>query len=164
MRLSLFAQVDSTHVGILWVGPSWHCLGGSKLALFGWVQVGLVLHLKFCWRRIGLCLFGSFKGEAVGVTYTPHRKQDELKLLALAGVVKTQAKHIADSNDALVDLVAHHRLALPLLTPSVVQTVWEMYQEETGTATFPFSPEMVYEAAASYAMTEETIRCRTSRF
>ena len=51
--------------------PSWHCLGGSKLALFGWVQVGIVLLLKFCWRRIGLCLFGSLKGEAVGVTYTP---------------------------------------------------------------------------------------------
>ncbi len=30
-----------------------------------------------------------------------------------------------------------------------------MYKEETGT--FPFSPEMVYEAAASYVVTEETL-------
>ncbi len=68
---SCFAQVDSAHIGIVWVGQSWHCLGGSKLVLFGWVQVGIVLLLKFCWHRIGLCLFGSLKGEAVGVTYTP---------------------------------------------------------------------------------------------
>ncbi len=63
--------------------------------------------------------------------------------------------HIADFNAALVDLVAHHRQAPPLLTPSVVRTVWEMYQEETGTAVFPFGPEMVYEAAASYVVTAE---------
>ncbi len=57
----------------------------------------------------------------------------------------------------MVDLVAHHRLALPLLTPSVVQRVWEMYQEETGTTAFPFGPEMVYKATASYVETEETL-------
>ncbi len=77
--------------------------------------------------------------------------------MALAGVIKTQARHIADFNAALVDLVAHHRLAPPLLTPSVVQNVWEMYQGETGKAAFPFGPEMVYEAAASYVVTEEAL-------
>ncbi len=65
-------------------------------------------------------------------------EQDELDLLALAGVIKTQARHIADFNAALVTLVAHHRLAPPLLTPSVVQDVWKMYQEETGVTAFPF--------------------------
>ena len=72
-------------------------------------------------------------------------------------MIETQARHIADFNAALVDLVAHHRLAPPLLTPSVVQSVWRMYQEETGVAAFPFGPEMVYEAAASYVVTEETL-------
>ena len=86
-----------------------------------------------------------------------NREQDELDLLALAGVIETQARHIADFTAALVDLVAHHRLAPPLLTPAVVQMVWKMYQEETGAATFPFGPEMVYEAAASYVVTEETL-------
>ncbi len=51
--LALFWWVQ---VGIVWVDPSWHYLGGSKLALFGWVQVGIVLLLKFCWRRVG-CVF-----------------------------------------------------------------------------------------------------------
>ena len=32
-----------------------------------------------------------------------------------------------------------------------------MYKEETGTAAYPFGPEMVYEAAASYVLTEETL-------
>ena len=32
-----------------------------------------------------------------------------------------------------------------------------MYQEETGTAAFSFGPEMVYEAAALYVVTEETL-------
>ncbi len=77
--------------------------------------------------------------------------------MALAGVIKTQARHIADFNAALVELVAHHRLELPLLTLSVVQMVWKMYKEETATASFPFRPEMVYEAAASYMVTEETL-------
>ncbi len=85
-----------------------------------------------------------------------NREQDELNLLALAGVIETQARHIADFNAALVTLEAHHPLAPPLLTPSVVQDVWEMYHEETGTAVFPFSSEMVYEAVASYMSTEET--------
>ncbi len=58
-------------------------------------------------------------------------KQDELDLLALAGVLKTQARHITDFNAALVYLVAHHRLVQPLLAPSVVQKVWEMYQEDS---------------------------------
>ncbi len=69
-----------------------------------------------------------------------NREQDELDLLALAGVIETQARHIADFNAALVDLVAHHRLAPSLLTPLVGQSVWRMYQEETGTAAFPFGP------------------------
>ncbi len=78
-------------------------------------------------------------------------------LLASPGVIETQARHITDFNTALVDLVAHHRLVPPLLTPSVVQDVWEMYQEETGKAAFPFGPEMVNEAAASYVVTEKTL-------
>ncbi len=86
-----------------------------------------------------------------------NREQDELDLLALAGVIETQARHIADFNTELVNLVAHDRLAPPLLTPSVVQDVWEMYQGKTGKAAFPFGPEMVYEAAASYVVTEETL-------
>ena len=72
-------------------------------------------------------------------------------------MIETQAQHIADFNAALVDLVAHHRLAPPLLTLSVVQMVWEIYEEETGTASFLFGPEMVYEAAGSYMLTEETL-------
>ncbi len=60
-----------------------------------------------------------------------NREQDELDLLALAGMIEMQARHIADFNAVLVTLVAHHRLAPPLLTLSVVQDVWEMYQEET---------------------------------
>ena len=72
-------------------------------------------------------------------------------------MIETQARHIADFNTALVDLVAHHRGAPPLLTPSLVQTVWEMNQEETGMASFPFGTEMVYEAEASHVVTEETL-------
>ncbi len=53
----------------------------------------------------------------------------------------------------LAYLWAHYWLAPPLLTPSVVQEVWMMYQEETGAGTFPFGPEMVYEAAALYVVT-----------
>ncbi len=56
--------------------------------------------------------------------------------------------------------MAHHRQAPPQLTLSVVQKVSEMYQEETETAVFPFGPEMVYKAAASYVMTQQ---CCTSR-
>ena len=79
-------------------------------------------------------------------------------------MIETQTRHIADFNAALVNLVAHHRLAPPLLTPAVVQTVWEMYQEETGTSSFPFGPEMVYEAAASYELQRtRSMRCCTSR-
>ncbi len=89
--------------------------------------------------------------------YNLNQEQDELNLLALVGVIETQARHIADLNTALVDLVAHYRLAPPMLTLSVVQSVWEMYQEEIGKATFPFGPEMVYEAVASYVVTEETL-------
>ena len=81
-------------------------------------------------------------------------EQDELDLLALAGMIEMQTRHIADFNATLVALVAHHRLAPPFLTPSVVRTVWDMYQEDTGTAAFPFGPEMVYEAAAPYVVTE----------
>ncbi len=72
-----------------------------------------------------------------------NREQDKLDLLALVGVIETQARHIADFNAALVDMVAHHRLAPLLLIPSVVRTVCEMYQEETGTDGFLFGPEMV---------------------
>ncbi len=86
-----------------------------------------------------------------------NREQDKLELLASAAVIETQARHIADFNAALIDLVVHHRLAPPLLTPSVVQKVWKSYKEETGTASFPFGPEMVYEAAASYVVTKDTL-------
>ncbi len=72
-------------------------------------------------------------------------------------MIKTQTRNIADLNAALVNLVAHHRLAPPLITPSMVQKVWEMYQEETGTSAFPFGQEMVYEAAALYVLTEEML-------
>ncbi len=72
-------------------------------------------------------------------------------------MIETQARHIVDFNAVLVNLVAHHQLAPPLLTPSVVQDVWEKYQGETGKAAFPFCPEMVYEAAASYVVTEEML-------
>ena len=61
-----------------------------------------------------------------------NKDQDELDLLALAGVIETEASHNANFNAALVMLGAHHRLAPPLLTPSVVQGVWKMYQEETA--------------------------------
>ena len=43
-------------------------------------------------------------------------EQDELDLLALGLVLEKQARHIADFNAALVNLVAHHRLVPPLLT------------------------------------------------
>ena len=50
-----------------------------------------------------------------------NKEQDKLDLLALAGVIDTEARHIADFNTALMGLVAHHCLAPPLVTPSVVQ-------------------------------------------
>ena len=86
-----------------------------------------------------------------------NREQDKLDLLALAGVIKTEAMHIADLNETLVNFVAHHQPEQLLLTPSVVQKVCKMYEEEPGLPTFPFGPEMVYEAAAAYMVTEETL-------
>ncbi len=89
--------------------------------------------------KIEIARFAALQQDAKHLHDDLNHEQDELELLALAGVIETQARHIADFNAAL---------ALPLLTPLVVQDVWEMYQEETGKATFPFSPEMVYEAVA----------------
>ena len=68
--------------------------------------------------------FASLQQDVKHLHNVLNREQDELDLLALARVIKTQARHIADFNAALVDFVVHHRLAPPLLTPSVVQKVW----------------------------------------
>ncbi len=69
-----------------------------------------------------------------------NREQDKLHLLALPGVIETKARLSVDFNAGLFDLVLPHRLAPPLLTPQVVQTVWGMYQEETVGTAFLLGP------------------------